>query len=122
MVEYQQALHAIRDIFIRFPEVKKLIKLELTQTESPEYVEFSKSKTIPEPQNHGTVSSNSTEPTGSVSYESGSGNVSNRSTSNLQPTEAIEPQTIICEHNWIEASNTSEIQALYTCTKCGLTK
>ncbi len=77
MVEYQQALDAVRRILAQFPEVKQLIKLELN-SQGTENVEFHENKPsqIPHPQDHGTVSTNSTESSGEVPHESGSGNVS----------------------------------------------
>lgn len=51
MIEYLQALNAVRQIFSQFPEVKELIKLELNN-QGTEYVEFHENehKQIEQPQ------------------------------------------------------------------------
>lgn len=71
MVEYQQALDAVRKILAQFPEVKQLIKLELN-SQGTEHVEFHENPQKPQPQDHGTVPTDSTEPSGEVSHEIGS--------------------------------------------------
>lgn len=96
MVEYLQALHAVRDILSRFPEVKQLIKQELNSQGSYEYVEYHENQPATlEPQSNGTVPTDGVESTGPVLHEVGSGNVHDRSASSVQSAEAIEPEAVI---------------------------
>ncbi len=108
MVEYLQALNAVRDTLNRYPEVKQLIKYELNQQEDAQYVDFHENQPEAIP---GTPIGSSTH--GTVSHETRAGNVHDRSTCDVQSTEAVEPEAV----NPCSCKTDNGV-----CLKCVLTK
>jgi hypothetical protein len=120
MVGYLQALNNVRLIFQQFPEIKQLIKLELNNSEGTTNVEFYENKSnSPEPQSSGTISTDGTEPSGDLPHQSRSGNVHDRSTSDVQSTKAVEPEALSCDHQW-SANGIQDTETRWNCTKCGI--